>query len=59
MALTEKQKRALAGLATPDEDNQKFHAGVMPLASDEDPQPEVDILEGALASMTMGMAMVM
>ena len=35
MTLTEKQKRALAGLATPGEDNQKFHAGVMPLASDE------------------------
>ena len=35
MALTEKQERALAGLAIPGEDNQKFHAGVMPLASDE------------------------
>jgi hypothetical protein len=39
MALTEKQKRALAGLATPGEDNQKFHAGVMPLAGDEGPSP--------------------
>lgn len=41
MALTDKQKRALAGLATPGEDNQKFHAGVMPLAGDENPDPDV------------------